>query len=146
MLLAVAACGEEDFSDCGGALPLGSAQLSYEATLDAWAGPPSADGSRPYCTFILEGECADGKRFLLQPGGFGTEVRYFDGQGALVAGASQGDIITDHCDGGYFYPSLDAVQCEPISWASLCDAGADSIWLPFGDGQTPAGVNGKRVL
>ena len=145
MLLAFAACGEEDYSDCGGALPPNAQLLNYEATRDAWAGPVNADGDRAYCAFIMEGACADGKRFLLQAGGFSTEVRYFDDTGALVAGASVGDIVTDHCAGGYFYPSLDAVRCEPLQWASLCDAGADSIGLPFGDGETPAGINARRA-
>jgi hypothetical protein len=145
VLLAVAACGKEDYADCGGALPANAELLNYEATLDAWAGPLGADGGRQYCALILEGQCADSRRFLARAGGFDTEVRYFDDAGALVAGASEADIASDHCDGGYFYPSLNAVHCEPLEWASLCDAGPDSIWLPFGDGETPAGIIGKRA-
>jgi len=142
VLLTLAACGEEDYSDCGWSLPLDvdSGAYSREATLDAWAGPVRDDGSREFCSYIVEGSCADGKRFIAQAGGFGTYLHYFDDAGELVAMASQGDIIFDHCDGGFFAPSLSAVRCDSPEWTPLCGDGPAEISLPFGDGATPLGI------
>jgi hypothetical protein len=94
-------------------------------------------------TYVKEGVCADGKHFLSEPGGFEPTVAYFDGAGAAVAIAAQGDVSLDHCDGGSFAPSLAAVRCDPVEWATLCGEASNSIQLPFGDG-TPAGHKTER--
>src|SRR5262245_8092358 len=96
---------------------------SYVETLDEWAGSADEDGERPRCTAVVEGTCADGKRFLAQGVSgaiaFTSEVRYFDDAGGFTGGAFAGDIVMNGC-AGYAGPSRSAVRCKDPVGAAIC--------------------------
>src|SRR5262245_34355953 len=101
---------------------------SYDETLDEWAGPLQADGTRERCATVESGRCSDGKQFLAQLGGFTADVRYFDAEHNFLGGAFEGDIIMGGCPNGYWGPSRKAVRCKVVEHAPLC---GDAVDEPF---------------
>ena len=115
---------------------LGYDPVSYDDTLDQWAGPEREDGTRAACASVVEGVCADGKGFLAHGVvgiSFTSEVRYFDAAGEFVGGAFAGDLVINGC-AGYAGPSRRAVRCNEPEGAPLCgDAVVGELSLPFAD-------------
>ena len=129
-LAAVSGCESLKGSDnCETESPDGGMPPTYAGTLEALAGPLRENGVRERCSsfegsYISEGTCADGKRFLSRNTGFVSETRYFDDDGRYVGHTSGSDVV-DECT-PYFHPSLAAEQCQDPQERPLCprDAGA----------------------
>lgn len=139
-------------ADCGGSLDElyatdDRAQPSYDASyseaLDVWTSPGDGCGLG-----LFSGQCADGKRLLYRNGGFGSEIRYYDGE-RLVGYVASGDvgICPSVCPFSRFYGRLESVRCDAPTFDDLCE-GASSVlsdgqpWMPFADGQAPGGCEG----
>ena len=107
---------------------------TYDQTLDEWAGPPRADGTRERCAAVEIGRCSDGKQFLAQLAIFTAEVRYFDDEQNFLGGAYAGDVILEGCPNGSWGPSRKAVRCQVVEHAPLCgDATTEPFGLPHAD-------------
>ncbi|HTV25312.1 MAG TPA: hypothetical protein VMG12_41745 [Polyangiaceae bacterium] len=141
---------EAKLSDCGSSLDalFGAAgdtqpslDASYSQALAAW--PPDGPG----CGLgVLSGTCADGKHLLYRNGGFGSEIRYYDGE-RFVGYVHSGDIgfCPSVCPFSHFFGALDDVRCEAPSFEDLC-AGSSVVLdgvvtMPFANGKAPGGCD-----
>lgn len=131
-VLAVATSGCEPLDpveSCSIESPDAGMPPTYAGTLDALAGPLRKDGTREACStfegsYLSEGTCADGKRFVSRNTGFGGETRYFDDAGRYVGHTTSSDVVSG-CT-RYFHPSRAAVECQDPREQPLCpgEAGA----------------------
>ena len=141
---------EDTVSDCGSSLDelLVSADAgdsapridaSYSQALASW----SLDGLS--CGLgVFSGSCADGKRLLYRNGGFGSEIRYYDGE-RLVGYVQSGDVgfCPSVCPFSHFYGPLEDVRCESPSFEDLCPTSSavldGMVSMPFANGRPPGG-------
>lgn len=155
----VAACSDDEgvgdgaypatVADCGssldelyrrGADAQPSIDASYTEALASWV----LDG--PRCGLgVFTGECADGKRLLYRNGGFGSEVRYYDGE-RLVGYVHSGDVgvCPSVCPFSHFYGAITSVRCDAPAFDDLCESSsavlaAANLSIPFANGQAPGG-------
>lgn len=159
--MALGACGDAEpglepleatVADCGSSLddlpPAGSnsseppLDAPYSEALASWAGEGQG------CGFgLFSGQCADGKRLLYRNGGFGSTIRYFDGE-QLVGYVLTGDvgICPSVCPFSHYYGAIGSVRCDAPSFDDLC-AGSSSLVeagelsMPFADGRAPGGCD-----
>lgn len=152
---AIAACGgdevrleplEATLADCGSALDdlpragRPDVEASYTEALASWPAQGFDCGLG-----VFSGQCADGKRLLYRNGGFGSEIRYFDGE-QLVGYVRTSDVggCPSVCPFSHYYGAIDSVRCDAPSFEDLC---ADSsslledseVLMPFADGRAPGG-------
>jgi hypothetical protein len=76
------------------------------------------DGS----ALLLRGECADGKQFIVDDGGFAGQTHFYR-NGVLVGRSLYTDGGSDPCQCPYtrFEGTLDSVRCEGPTFEPLCD-------------------------
>jgi hypothetical protein len=101
-----------------------------------------AEWSSEMCTYpsTVRGVCGDGKRFLLRPGIFGSQVYYFEGE-TLVGAASTTDdgSCGDPCPFSGFSGPLESVRCDNPAGEPLCEVIPlrGELFLPFANGESP---------
>lgn len=156
----LAACGDDGDSttpfeatvaDCGSSLDelLYAGPRDTEPRLDASYSQALATWSfdDPGCGLgVFAGSCADGKRLLYRNGGFGSEIRYYEGE-RLVGYVQSGDVgfCPSVCPFSHYYGGIEAVRCEAPSFQDLCASssalleGDGLVKMPFADGQPPGG-------
>jgi hypothetical protein len=94
---------------------------------------------------VFRGQCADGKRLLYRNGGFGSEIRYFDGE-QLVGYVLTSDVgaCPSVCPFSHYYGAIDSVRCDAPSFEDLCASSSSllddaEVLMPFADGRAPGG-------
>jgi hypothetical protein len=122
-----------DSDDCAADL-VAPMTVSYEQTLDEWAGPLGTDGTRPHCSDVERGRCSDGKQFLAGQFYLGGSVRYFDDDRTIVAWAQGWDHdIEAVCPPVHYGPSRAAARCTISEHAPLCGDPTGELMLPYAE-------------
>jgi hypothetical protein len=145
---------EATLADCGSSLDelllAGSSSeppfdSSYSEALGSWA----FEGGLGCGFGLLGGACADGKRLLYRNGGFGSEIRYFEGE-QLVGYVGSGDVgvCPSVCPFSHYYGAIEDVRCDSPRFEDLCEGSsgvpdAEQVLMPFADGQAPGGCEDR---
>jgi hypothetical protein len=79
-------------------------------------------GSRESCFIARSGTCGD-LQFTETGSGFGSETRFFDQSGAMVAGRATTDVVSPPCDGVFYYGQR--LSCSLVATKNYCEG-------PFG--------------
>ena len=140
---------EATVADCGSSLDelffVGDPEI--EPSLDASYSQALASWSSDYpgCGLgVFTGSCADGKRLLYRNGGFGSEIRYFDGE-QLVGYVLSGDVgfCPSVCPFSHYYGAIEAVRCDAPTFEDLCASSSavldSGLVMPFANGSAPGG-------
>jgi hypothetical protein len=126
-------CPPRDYATCGAPLDPTKTRVTYS---EALAGLSSAETCTYSATF--RGSCADGKQFLSQQFGLGSNTSYFVGE-QLVGGVSSNDVVdcSTPCPVTGFSGTLTTVRCDSPKWELLCQPEGTKNWspgLPFANG------------
>jgi hypothetical protein len=157
---ALVACGDAEpglaplaatLADCGSGLDVlldesrsaaPRLEAPYSEALASWPAQGRACGLG-----VFSGQCADGKRLLYRNGGFGSMIRYFEGE-RLVGYVLTSDVGTcpSVCPFSHYYGAIDGVRCDAPSFEDLCTDSSSlldvsEVLLPFADGQPPGGCD-----
>jgi hypothetical protein len=160
LLAALGACGEDDsqltpfeatVADCGSSLDVlfdvsdpntqPSLDATYSQALATWT------FEDPGCGLgVFTGSCADGKRLLYRNGGFGSEIRYFDGE-QLVGYVQSGDVgfCPSVCPFSRYFGAIESVRCDVPTFEDLCASSSlvldGVVTMPFANGKAPGGCD-----
>lgn len=83
----------------------------FDEELATWRAQTGGLNCEDAFPFVVVGECADGKKFLFNGGGFTALVQYYSAEDDTFVGLeTQTDVVMPPCNGKGFWP--EPVACE----------------------------------